>query len=514
MIQDNTQNNKRIAKNTAYLYIRMLFTTVLSLYTARLVLKVLGVEDFGIYNVVGGIVTFMGFLTSTMSSATQRYLTFHLGAGEIDKFKQTFSLLINVHLLFCVAVFVILEIIGPLYISLFMTIPQERITAAQWVFQFSLLTFLLNTVSVPFRSSIIAYEKMGTYAYITVAEAALYLGVVISLAHINPNVDKLMYYGLLMFVANGLIVMWMIFYCIRRLKGCRYIRFWDANYVRELISYSGWNLFGSTTSVMNLQGQAIVLNFFFGPLINAAKAIADKVSGMINQFSQNFYLAVTPQIIKSYSIGDIDYMRGLVLNSSRYSFFLLFVLAVPLLVVMGPLLSLWLGKEQVSVDMVKFSQYTVIYALVNILEQPITMAVRATGNLKKYQIVVGVITLTFIPLCIVIFMMGAHAHTSMILLSCVYLVALFFRVRIVAPIIHISKRDYYISVLKPIICVLIGTIIFLLPLCYIHLSSILDWLIKGLISLFVASVAVFLLGLEKKERAFLVDYLNKILKKK
>ena len=232
-------NNKRIAKNTAILYVRMLFTAFFSLYTARLVLKNLGVEDFGIYNVVGGVVTFMGFLNAALSSATQRYLTFNLGLNDSQKFRQTFSLLINIYLIFCAVALVILEIIGPLYISRYMTIPAERVSAAQWVFQFSLLSFLLNTATVPYRSSIIAYERMGMYAYIGIAEVVLGLFVVVGLPYIHY--DKLFVYGLFMFFVQFLIALSVVLYCRLKLSDCKYLRYWNGKYFKELISYSGWN---------------------------------------------------------------------------------------------------------------------------------------------------------------------------------------------------------------------------------------------------------------------------------
>lgn len=506
MAEGETSNNKRIAKNTAYLYLRMMFTAFLSLYTARLVLQNLGVEDFGIYNVVGGVVTFMGFLTATMSSATQRFLTYHLGTGDGLKFKQTFSLLINIYLIFCAIALVLLEIIGPIYISRYMTIPPERIAAAQWVFQFSLLTFLVNTFSVPYKSSIVAYEKMAVYAYIGIAEAVLSLGVVIALPYIP--FDKLIVYGALMCIMYIGLVAVMIIYCHNKLTGCRYFKYWDSKYVKEIISYSGWNLFGSTTGVMNLQGQAIVLNYFFGPIVNAAKAIADRVNGMITQFSHNFYMAVTPQIIKSYAAGNIEYMRSLVLNSSRYSFLMLYLISVPLIVAMEPLLELWLGKEQVSLEMIRFCQCTIIYSLVNILEQPITMAVRATGDIKKYQVYVGSLTLTFIPLCIGLFFLGAPAYTSMLLLSLVYVLALILRVKIVSPIINIKPSDYFKSVVLPL-CYCMATTVLCVYLSYkVSFGGNYDELLRGALSLVVAIILSFFIGLNRKERQLLINFVN------
>ena len=499
-------NNKRIVKNTAYLYLRMLFTSFLSLYAARLILQNLGVEDFGIYNVVGGVVTFMGFLTATMSSATQRFLTYHLGTGDSIRFKQTFSLLINVYLIFCAGALVILEVVGPLYISHYMTIPQERVAAAQWVFQFSLLTFLVNTMSVPLKSSIVAYEKMGVYAYVGIAEVVLNLGIVMALPYISY--DKLIIYALLTCVMYVGLVLIMAIYCHQKFMDCRYIKYWNGKDVKEILSYSGWNLFGSTTGVMNLQGQAIVLNHFFGPIVNGAKAVADRVNSMITQFSHNFYMAVTPQIIKSYASGNIEYMRSLVLNSSRYSFLMLYLVSVPLFVAMEPLLNIWLGKEQVSMEMIRFCQCTIIYSLVNILEQPLTMAVRATGDIKKYQVYVGSLTLTFIPLCIVLFLLGAPAYYSMLLLSLVFLVAMVIRVLIVAPIIKIKPVDYAKQVIVPISIVMIITIVVIVLLSRITLSDQYDQILKGVVSFLVAIMASIFIGLHRNERLLMLSFIK------
>lgn len=503
----NQDNNKRIAKNTIYLYFQLLIVTALSLYSARLVLRNLGVEDFGIYNVVGGIVTFMGFLTSSMSSATQRYLSYNLGESNPEKFKYTFSMLINVYLIFCGIVFVVLEIIGPIYISKYMNLPNGREHAAHWVFQFSLLSFLVSTISVPFKSSIVAYERMSTFAYINVIESVLHFIIVASLAIFLC--DHLIIYGLLMCVMSLVITLISVFYCIKKLDYCKYVRYWNKVFFKELASYTGWNLFGSVTGVLNIEGQAIVLNFFFGPIINAAKAVADRVNGLISQFSQNFYMAVTPQIIKSYASGDLSYMRDLVLTSSRYSFLMLFALSLPLYVIMEPLLKVWLGSEQVSFEMIKFCQYTLVYALINILEQPITQAVRATGNIRNYQVSVGLITLSFIPFCIVIFLLGYPSYYSVLLLAFIYLVAHFVRLFFLTKIIKVSIRDYARDVLVPII----KTLVFVLIVYYLLFDIIgfgfAHWIIKGFASLIIVISLCYYIGLQTKERQFLMDAIVK-----
>lgn len=507
---DQMNNNKRIAKNTAFLYIRMLFTTILSLYAARLILKNLGVEDFGIYNVVGGVVTFMGFLSSSMSSATQRYLSYYLGQGKTIRLQQTFSLLMTVYFFFCLIAFVILECVGPYYIASFMKLPQNRVVAAQFVFQFSLFTFLINTLSTPNRSLLVAYEKMDLYAYLSIVEAILNLAIIIAIGYVGY--DKLIAFAILHLVTSSLVNVALAVYCSRQLEGSKYKCYWDKTYFKELLSYSGWNLFGSVTGVMNIQGQAIVLNYFFGPIVNAAKAIADKVNSLVTQFSSNFYMAVAPQIIKSYAAGNIDYTRSLVIGSSRYSFFLMFVFSVPLFLVMEPILVLWLGEGQISIEMIRFSQYTIIYALVNVLEQPITMAVRATGDIKKYQVSVGLFTLLFIPLCVILFWLGFPSYYSMILLSFIYLVALFVRIHIVSPIINVSILEYAKAVILPIVSVIIVDIVILVIIYkFYDLSE--NWLYEGVFAIMVTLFVCLFLGLRKSERQVLYSILIKKVKK-
>lgn len=501
---DTSLNNKRIVKNTAYLYLRMLLTAFVSLYVARVVLKVLGSEDFGIFNVVGGIVTFMGFITASLSSATQRYFAFHLGKSDEEGYRNTYSLLINVYIAFCGIVLIALEIIGPYYISNYMTLSVDRINAAHIVFQLSLLSFIITTITIPHRSSVIAYEKMDVFSYITILEVLLQLLIAIGLTY--SGYDHLILYSVLMTVSAFIIALAFIFYCKYRLSYCKYHCYWNTKYFKELSTYSGWNLFGSITGVMNIQGQAIVLNSFFGPVVNAAKAIADRVNGMISQFSTNFYLAVAPQIIKSYAVGDIEYMRKIVLNSSRYSFFLLYAVSIPIYLGIDIILDLWLGNEQVTMEMIKFCQYTIVYMLVNVLEQPITMAVRATGNIKKYQIVVGSITLSFIPFCILIFLFGVPAYTSVLLLAVIYSIAHVARVIIVSPILKISPLFYFKMVGLPIIeTIIIPLVVYVL---IVNMMDSYNVFIKIAIICIAAILSISFVGINKEERSIFVSFIK------
>lgn len=496
-------NNKRIAKNTLLLYFRMIVTTFISLYTARLTLQLLGVEDYGISNVVGGIIGFMGILTGTMLSATQRFLAYDLGKGDIKQYQKTFSMLVNIFICFGLLGGVFLEIIGPWMISNKLIIPESRLLAAQCVFQFSVIIFILNSIVVPYTSSIIAYEKMSIFAYFTFIDIFFKLAVVYSL-YVTPY-DKLITVnalGLIMsFVTSGIYII----YCIKKLAGCRYIKFWDKQMFKRIGSYAGWNLLGSTTTVMNQQGQAVLLNMFFGPVVNAAKAIADKINTVIFSFCTNFYMAVTPQIIKSYASNNIDQMRTLVLNSSKYSFYLLWVISSPLMSNMQPILNLWLGKEQVSNEMVKFCQLILIYSLVNVLEQPMTQTVRATGNIKKYQIQIGVITLLFIPISYILFECGLPAYSSMVVLVFLYAIAQFVRVYFASSILKISLTDYYKKVITPIVLVVVSTLVIVFMIDLLNMNLI----VKTMLLYVSTALLILIVGINKDERGLILSFIKK-----
>ena len=348
---------------------------------------------------------------------------------------------------------------------------------------------------------------MNIYAYFTFIDVFFKLLVVYSL-YVTPF-DKLITIGflttLMALVTNGVTYL----YCVKKLNGCRYQLYWNNILFKKIFSYAGWNLFGSITGVMNQQGQAILLNLFYGPVVNAAKAVADKVNGIITSFSVNFYMAVTPQIIKNYASGNIEYMRKIVLSSSRYAFFLLYCLSLPLIANMKAVLFLWLGEEQVGFEMVRFCQLLLVYSLVNVLEQPITQSIRATGKIKKYQIQVGILTLMFIPICYIAFKCGMPAYTSMIILSLIYLVVQFVRIYLVKDIIKVSVLVYIKSVILPIIFVVLLSSASTMFICKIGDSNFIEILIKGVLELISTLIVIFIFGISRSERDIIFKYIKK-----
>lgn len=481
----------------------MIATTLVSFYTARMTLILLGVEDFGIYSVVAGIVNFTVIVTGTMVQASQRFLSFDLGNNDTAQFQHTFSMLVNIFAIISFISFTILEILGPLIIDHYLVIPLNRLEAAQWVFQFTILDFILNTLVIPHTAALVAYERMNIYAYYAFVDVGLKLLAVLFL-YITPY-DKLVTFGILNAVMIFLRNIVLYLYCKFFLKGCRYILFWDKTFFKKLSKYVGWSLFGSINSVLTRYGQSLLLNIFFGPIVNAAKAIADKIYGIIFSFVTNFYMAVTPQIIKTYASGDIPYMKKLVLNTSKYAYYLLLALSLPLIKYMSFILVLWLGEKQVSTEMVAFCKIILVYGLIQVLEAPITKAVQATGDVKKYEIRVGIIILFFFPLSYLLFRAGYGAISSMVILCAVYIVAQIYRIFHVLSIIDIHFMEYIKIVIIPIFFVtfLSWLMVFFIP--PIGDNNILDLLMKLLASFILVTTIVFFAGTNIGEKKFIIQ---------
>lgn len=508
----HTNNNKRIAKNTILLYFRLIFTMIISLFTARYTLLLLGAEDYGINNVAGGLIGFMSIIVITMESATQRFLAFDLGCNNVKQYQNTFSMLLNVYAIFCFIATIILELIGPYFITHYLVIPSHRLFAAQCIFQFSIFMFIIGTISIPFTASMIAYEKIGIYSYFTILDV---LGQLLSVGVLlYTPFDKLISYSILITCMSILRISIIIIYCIKNLDGCKYRYFWDKQLSKKMLSYAGWNMCATTTSFFNTQGQAILLNMFFGPVINSAKAIADRVNNVITSFSNNFYTAVTPQIIKSYAAGDLLYMRNLVLGSSKFAFFLLSFISIPIIFNMKDILILWLGEAQITHDMIIFCQLVLIYSLVSVLENPITQAIRATGYIKKYQIIVGVQIITFVPICWILFKLGYPAYYSMIVLSIIYFIVQFSRVKIVCPIIKISMIDYIKIVILPIFYTMTLSIPLLLISLQIPTSSFGYLILRFIFCLSINCICIYLIGLTGTEKQYIIKFIISKLHKK
>ncbi len=505
-MSDQSANNKRIAKNTLLLYFRMLLTMAVSLYTSRVVLQTLGVVDYGIYNVVGGVVTMFTFINAAMSSATQRFLTFELGCGNIEKLHKVFCISLEIHALISLAIVILAETIGLWFLDNQMNIPEERINAAHWVYQFSVLSTIVMIMSVPYNASIVAHEKMSAFAYISLLEVILKLSIVYIL--IIFNADKLILYAVLMFLVQMFIRLIYGFYCRLHFKECIFNYFYDKRLLNNIFTFSGWTILGHMSSVVSSQGLNILLNIFCGPVVNAARAITVQIQHAVQGFVLNFQTAINPQITKNYAKRNIEQMHSLIYASCRYSFFLLLFLSQPILLKCEYLLSLWL--ETVPNHTANFIRLTLLLTMLEAISNPLIIAAQATGNIKKYQIIIGSILLSIIPFSFILLEKGYMPVSVFILQNIITAIALFARLLLLRKMIFLSLRMFIRSVILKIIYVTCASMIVSIVLLFIIPQTTLWGLILVCILCMCSTlVLIYFLGLNKTERQFVVQKICK-----
>lgn len=505
-----TDKNKIIAKNTLMLYARMLLLMAVSLYTSRVILQVLGVEDFGIYNVVGGIVTMFAFINGGMVSATQRYITFELGKGNTDKLVSVFSTALQIHAVISLIVLLFAETIGLWFLYNKMVIPSERMVAAVWVYQCSILACIVNIMSIPYNADIIAHEKMSAFAYISIFEASMKLAIVFAL--IWSPYDKLIVYAILILLVQLSVRCLYTYYCNRHFPESKYQHRIDKHLLKEMASFAGWSFWGNLAVVLYTQGVNLVLNLFFGPVVNAARGIAVQVQSAVQQFVSSFQMALNPQITKSYAIGNIEEMHNLMFRSARFSFYLLFFLTLPVLLETNFILTLWL--KNVPEDSVVFTQIMICISLIYTTVNPCVIANQATGKVKTYQIVVGGILLTILPLSYLVLKLGAPAYSVFIVHFCIESIAQFYRMFMLRNLINLPVIQFFKNIYLPIVITVLIAIIFPIWLHYQYNEGFVRFVIVSLGSIFSVTFSVFFVGLSANERFFIRKKILNILKVK
>lgn len=394
-----SSNTTRIAKNTIFLYFRQILIMLVSLYTVRVVLNVLGAEDYGIYNVVAGVVTMFSFLSGAMASASQRYFSFDLGKGDIEHLKFTFSVTLSIYLLLIFIVVILAETVGLWFVNNKLVIPQDRMNAAKWIYQFAVLNFVVTMITTPYMASIIAHENMDIYAYVSIIEAALKLAVVFVLK-ILPF-DKLIVYGILLFAVGFINTTIYRSYCKKHYEECRFRPVWDGKMFKEITGYVGLDLYGNFSVLLRTQGVGIIYNLFFGPIMNAAVSIATSVQNAVMSFSSAVTSAVRPQIIKNYSAKKIDPMIYLINRSSLAVLLLLIMLSMPIILESHYILTLWLGNipEYASV----FCSYTLVFAVISAVSGVVVIGAHATGNIKRPSFINGTLYILVVPISYFLF---------------------------------------------------------------------------------------------------------------
>lgn len=496
------ENNRRIAKNTLMLYFRMLFIMGVSLYTSRIVLNTLGINDYGIYNIIGGIVILFSFLNTAMTSATQRFLNIEIGRKEFGQLNKVFSTSLNVHISIAFIVLILSETFGLWLINTQLNLPLGRMDTVNWVYQFSIITFIISIIQVPYNASIIAHERMSFYAYISVIEVFLKLAIVFILQHLS--FDKLKTYSILLSFVSLFIITIYAWYCNRKFESCRYKYHKDSSLYKQLLSFSGWSLFGSVAIVGKTQIINILLNLFFGVVVNAAVGITNQISAALNSFVLNFQTAFNPQIVKSYAANETNYLMNLIFRTSKFSYFLLFFISLPVLLNTEVLLDLWLTI--VPEYSVVICQLSIVYLLIEAISGPLWMSVQATGNIRKYQIVISLIILLNIPISFFLLKSGLTPYSVFYLNIAISLIALLVRLLFLHSLINLSIMQFLKNVVYPIVLVTFVSII--LPFFVVFfITGSLGIYLSIFSSLFSVGMVVFCLGLNKNERSYI---LNKI----
>lgn len=502
-------SSKRITRNTMFLYIRMLLTMGVSLYTSRVVLNALGEVDFGIFNVVGGVVTMLAFLNGVMSSGTSRFLTYELGCGHTGQLSKVFSAALLIHIGIAGLVFLLAETIGLWFVMTRMTISPERLDAAFWVYQFAVLSCVVQLTQTPYSASIIAHERMNIYAYISILEVALKLGVAGLLVY-STTADKLVFYAAAVFAVFLIVALIYRFYCMRRYTECRFRFVRDNSLYKTLLHFSGWDTIGVLCVVSQGQGINILLNLFFGPVVNAARGIAFQVEGAFNAFVGNFMLAVQPQIVKLFATGELQGMVRLVNAGSKYAFYLIWLLALPVFLKTEYILSLWL--KEVPEYTVVFLRLILVNSLIRSVARTVVIAVHATGNIKALNLWGGTIGLLPLPLSYIFLKSGYAPEVAFIVVIICSVACNIAELMVLRKQVGFSVYRYLLQVYLICCCVVVCSAVFPVMVRPYFANHIFSLLAFGGLCMFSVALTVYLIGINRPERKkvnyFIVKYLG------
>lgn len=508
---ENKIDGNRIAKNTLLLYLRMLFQLGIALYTSRAVLNALGVIDFGIYNVVGGIIVIFSFLNNAMASSTQRFLVYHLGTNDSRKLKQIFSSAIIIHFVMAVVVVGLAEIMGLWFLQEKMIIPMDRLEVAKWVFHLSVISSAITILSVPYNAAIIANERMGAFAAISIIETLLKLCVAIFISFCNG--DRLLWYaGLLLGVSVIVRIIYGV-YCSKSFPEAKLI-FPRNNKLlyKEMTSFAGWSLVGNLSVVGYTQGINLLLNVFFGPAINAARGIAVQVQNAVYGFVRSFQTAINPQITKSYAIGDLKSMHLLIYRSSKFSFYLTLMLSLPIIIETPYVLSLWLNI--VPDYTVAFCRLTFISCMIEAISNPFMIGASATGKIKKYHLIIGSILLLIVPVSYIFLKLGFEPIIVYIIDILIQFIAQIIRLFLCRHLFSLNILFYIKNVISRILGVAVLSVVFSLLIDSLFVeTNFINAIVVAFFSFISVCVVSYVIGLTRCEKTFLNNKMLKIFRR-
>lgn len=501
----HTNDTKRIAKNTIVMYIRMAVMMVIGLFTSRVILNVLGVEDYGTYNVVGGVVSMFSLLTASMSGSISRYLTFSLGKGDQERLRRVFSVSLEVQLFLAVVVVLAVEAVGVWFLNTQMKIPDGRLVAANWVMQCTLISFVVDLLMVPYNASIISHERMNIYAYISIWDAVMKLVIVFAL-YVSPF-DKLKSYAMLLLAVSTLTTMIYWFYCHRHFDECHFRLVKDKVLLKEMTSFAGWGMIGDGAWMLNTQGVNILINLFFGVTLNAARGVATTVDNVVQGFVRNFMVALNPQIVKSYAEGDFEYMHRLIFMGSKYSYFLMLFFFVPISLETRTILTLWL--KVVPDYAVVFTQLTLMSTMCLTLGNTMIPAVQATGKIRNYTIIMGLMALSNFPLTWMAFALGGSPTWAYIIYFVIFFSMIFVRLFVVKNLIHLSIWEFVTNVLLKAAGGTVLAFVAPLAICFLQPDSFFRLVEVCGVSVVCSLVAIYVAGMNEFERNYVKGIISK-----
>ena len=510
LAEDKNTANKRIAKNTIFLSIRMLLVLCINLYTTRVVLSNIGVEDYGIYNVVCGFVMMFTFINTSLTNGIQRFYNFELGKNQGEKLGVIYSTSLVIQVFIVLIMILLTETLGLWYLNNKLVIPPDRLSAAQYIYQFSILSFVFVIVQAPFSSAVLAYEKMDFYALVSVFVTIMKLAVALCLPYWAG--DRLKTYGLLLSLIS--IIEFFLYYIYARLKfqSLRFTRPKDLGLFKYMFSFSGWNMFGSFANIMKEQGINIILNLFFGPVVNAARGITNQINGGLQSFVSNFTIPVRPQVIKSYAANDIDRTKNLTYIVSKLSCFFLYLLSLPLVAEIHFILKLWLG-DNIPEYTSSFVIINILISFVNNLNAAVSGIVHASGKMMLYQISTSFVSLLSLPMAYYLLKCGANPNWAIMMVFVTMVLVQIVSLYILKSIIEFSIFDYLRQVILPILLVIATTFCFPLIVNILITGGWIRLLINLGVSILTVSISVYTLGLNYEERVFCNNIIKKLIKK-
>ncbi|MBS6577933.1 lipopolysaccharide biosynthesis protein [Parabacteroides goldsteinii] len=508
-MSDNLSNNKRIVKNSLFLSLRMVIVLGITLYTTRVVLAILGVEDYGVYNVICGFVSMFAFLNTSMSNGIQRFYNYELGKHGIEGVKKVFGTSVIIQLILAIIIIILCESFGLWYLYNKMVIPSDRLFAASCIFQFSMVSFLFLIMQAPFTAAVMAHERMDFFAIINVIDAILKLGMVLVLPYLHS--DRLILYGALQLIITILDFIWYFIYCKRSFKEIKLRNVFSKELFGSMMSFSGWNLFGSFSNMMREQGVNIILNLFFGPVVNAARGIATQINAGASGFVQNILTPVRPQVIQSYAKGEIERSMSLTFSISKFSLSFFYMICLPICLEINYILHLWLGKN-VPNHTDSFVIIILITTAVLILMGALATLVHASGKMRNYQVIGSIIKFLSVPISYFILKYGAAPEWAFVMVLFFDIIGFIVGMFIIKTIMTFSIIEYTTKVIVPVIPIVVLSYILITPITYIMSESFIRFSLVLILSILVVGLLFLLIGLNKQEKILISQIISNIIK--